>query len=214
VIGGIVDTIVRLVEPIFGSAGYAIIAAAVLLERSVFVGLIVPGDVILALGGVFAARGDLNVVVVILIGIVAATIGESVGFWLGRRYGLSLVRHLPFGTAIERRLATAEEYFKKRGAGWTVAVGRFATAAGAFVPFTAGLGRLPYRRFLLYDVPAIIVWATGIALFGYLAGRNLALIEKTLSRFGFFVLGALFLFFGGRWVWKRWRARHEGRRRG
>lgn len=211
-IGGIVDTIVRLVEPIFGSAGYAIVAAAVLLERSVFVGLVIPGDVILALGGVFAARGELNLVVVILIGIVAATIGESVGFWLGRRYGLRLVRHLPFGHTIERKLEAAEEYFAKRGAGWTVAVGRFATAAGAFVPFTAGLGKLSYRKFLLYDVPAIILWATGIALFGYLAGRNLGLIEKVLSRFGFFVLGALFLFFGGRWLWKRWRRNREGSR--
>jgi len=204
VIAGIVDTIVRLVEPIFGTAGYPIVAGAVLLERSVFVGLIVPGDVILALGGVFAARGDLNLVAVIVLGICAAICGESIGFWLGRRFGVRMVRHLPFGEALQRRLHTAEEYFARRGAGWTVAIGRFATAAGAFVPFTAGAARMSYARFLKFDVPAIVIWATGIALFGYLAGRNLHLIETVLSRFGYFVLGALVLFLGGRWLWKRY----------
>jgi membrane-associated protein len=211
VIAGIVDWLVHLVEPIFGSAGYAVVAAAVLLERSVFVGLVVPGDVMLALGGVFAARGDLNIVAVILIGIVAAMIGESVGFWMGRRFGVRLVRRLPFGEALERRLSAAEEYFAKRGAGWTVAVGRFATAAGAFIPFTAGAGKMRYPRFLLFDIPAIIVWATGIALFGYLAGRNLSLIETALSRFGLFVLGALLIFFGVRWLLAR-RKRRLARR--
>src|SRR5438046_1091583 len=83
-----------------------------------------------------------------------------------------------------------------------VAVGRYASAVGAFVPFTAGLGRMPYRRFLLWDVPAIVVWATGITVFGYAAGRNLDLIDKVLSRFGYIMLGILVGFVGGRWLWK------------
>jgi membrane-associated protein len=210
-IAGLVETIVDWVEPVFGTAGYAVIAAAVLLERSVFVGLIIPGDVILALGGVFAARGRLEIVWVVVIGIAAAVCGESAGFWLGRRYGVGMVRHLPFGDRLERRLATAEEYFATRGAGWTVAVGRFATAAGAFVPFAAGIGKMPYPRFLLFDVPAIVAWATGIAVFGYLAGSNLDLIERWLSRFGYAALGALVLFFAGRWAWRRWRGRRKDR---
>src|SRR6266480_2512367 len=136
-VGGLIDTIVRWVEPAFaGPAGYAIVATGVLLERSVFVGLVIPGDVILALGGVFAARGDINIVLVAAIGASAAICGESIGFWLGDRYGMRLIKHLPFARLIEERLHGAETYFAKRGAGWTVAIGRFATAAGAFVPFT------------------------------------------------------------------------------
>jgi membrane-associated protein len=211
VIAGLIETIVHWVEPLFGAAGYGIIAGAVLLERSVFVGLIIPGDVILALGGVFAARGDLSLVWVIVIGITAAVCGESAGFWLGRRYGLPLVRRLPFGNRLEKRLESAEEYFAKRGAGWTVAIGRFATAAGSFVPFAAGIGKMPYGRFLMFDVPAIVVWACGIAVFGYVAGSNLDLIERWLSRFGYAALGALALFFAGRWAWKRWRDRRSRR---
>jgi membrane-associated protein len=205
-LAGIVDTLVHWLQPAFrGTTGYAIIAAAVLLERSLFVGLVVPGDVILALGGVYAAQGDLSIVTVIAIGAGAAICGESAGFWLGRRYGMGLIEHLPFGDRLAKRFRTAEGYFQKRGAGWTVAIGRFATAAGAFVPFTAGLGKMPYRRFLLYDVPAILVWATAIGAFGYVFGRNLDLLEKVLSRFGYGALALLALYLGGRWLWRRYR---------
>jgi membrane-associated protein len=204
-VAGLVDTLVHWLHPVFGTAGYLIIAAAVLLERSVFVGLVVPGDVILALGGVYAAQGDLSIVPVIAIGAGAAICGESAGFWLGRRYGMRLIEHLPFGDRLTKRLRTAEGYFQKRGAGWTVAIGRFATAAGAFVPFTAGLGKMPYRRFLLYDVPAILVWATAIGALGYAFGRNIPFLEKVLARFGYGALALLALYLGGRWLWMRHR---------
>jgi len=209
-IATIVDTLVRWVEPIFGVAGYYVIAGAVLMERSIFVGLIVPGDVILALGGVFAARGDLSLPVVIVIGILAAVAGESIGFGLGRRYGVRLIRRIPLVRRLEPRLEKAEELFAKRGGGVTVALGRYATAAGAFVPFTAGLGRMSYRRFLLWDVPAITVWAVAISVVGYVFGRNLHLVDRALHTFGYAMLGLLVAFFAGRWAWKRW---GPGRRR-
>jgi membrane-associated protein len=201
---GLIREIVQWVGPLFATAGYVIVAVAVLAERSILVGLIVPGDVIIALGGVYAARGDLNVVVVMAIAFVAAVCGESIGFWLGHRYGMRLVRRLPFVNRLERKLEDVQGYFERHG-GKTVAIGRYATAAGAMIPFVAGMAGMRYRRFLLFDVPAVLVWAIGITLVGYLFGRNLDVVETILSRFGWGILALLVAFVVGRVAWKRLR---------
>jgi membrane-associated protein len=201
-IASIVIEIVEWVEPAFVAAGYLIIASAVLLERSVFVGLIVPGDFILALGGVYASQGKMSLVPVIVLGIAAAIVGESTGFWLGRKFGVGLIKRLPLLNRLQNKLHEAREHFRKRG-GLTVVVGRYATAAGAFIPFYAGVGQMKYVRFLAYDVPSIVVWATGITLFGYVFGENLEFVDKVISRFGYIVLGLLVAFFGGRFLWRR-----------
>jgi membrane-associated protein len=205
----LVERIVHWLEPAFLTAGYLIIAGGVLLERSIFLGLIVPGDLILALGGVYASQGKLSLALVIIVGSLAAICGESIGFYLGRRFGIRLIRHLPFvGPRLSRVIDESEDYFRKHG-GKTVAIGRYATAAGAFIPFTAGAGKMSYFRFLLFDVPAIIVWATGISIFGYYFGRNLGFIDKVLSRFGYGVLALIVLFFAGRYLWKKRLERRE-----
>jgi membrane-associated protein len=201
----LVERIVSDIEPYFLAAGYVIIAAGVLMERSIFIGLIIPGDLILALGGVYSSQHKMSLAGVIVVGCVAAICGESIGFWLGRKFGVRVVRHLPFvGRWLAEKLEASEEYFRRHG-GKTVAIGRYATAAGAFIPFSAGAGRMKYWRFLAFDVPAIIVWATGISIFGYFFGRNLAFVDKVLSRFGYIVLGLALVVFLGRWLWKRWR---------
>ena len=97
---------------------------------------------------------------------------------------------------LDKRFEDAERYFRKRG-GLTVAIGRYATAAGSFVPFVAGMSEMPYQTFLAYDVPAIAVWATGITLVGYYFGRNLDTVERILSRFGYAMLGVLVVLIAG-----------------
>jgi membrane-associated protein len=202
----LVEKIVNWVEPAFISAGYLIIAAGVLCERSILVGLVVPGDLILALGGVYSAQHRMDLVAVIVVGVLAAIAGESIGYWLGRRYGRRLLRRIPLLRRLEDRLTDAEAHFKKHG-GKTVFLGRYATAIGAFVPFTAGMGKMPYRRFLAFDIPAITIWATAISIFGYFFGRNLRFVDKVLSRFGYFVAAIALGYFVGRSLWKKWRSR-------
>jgi membrane protein DedA with SNARE-associated domain len=206
----VVEQVVDWIQPVFVTAGYFIIAGAVLAERSIFIGLVVPGDLILALGGVYASKGKMSLVLVVIIGIVAAIVGESLGYWIGRRYGMGVIKHIPLIRRLEGPLQGAKDYFDKHG-GRTVAIGRYATAAGAFIPFTAGVARMPYRRFLLFDVPAIIVWATGISIFGFVFGENLAFVDKVLSRFGYIALGLVVVYFGGRFLWQKWRERRRSR---
>src|SRR5438093_6432882 len=189
----LVERIVHWIEPAFLAAGYFIIAGGVLMERSIFVGLIIPGDLILALGGVYASQKKMDLIGVIVVGTLSAIAGESIGFWLGRRFGVRLLRHLPFfGGWLSRVVEESEDYFKRHG-GKTVAIGRYATAAGAFIPFTAGAGKMRYPRLLAFDVAASVVWATGITIFGYYFGRNLKFVDKVLSRFGYGVLALLIL---------------------
>jgi membrane-associated protein len=207
----LVEKIVDWVQPVFVTAGYLIIGGAVLMERSIFIGLIVPGDLILALGGVYSSQHKMNLVLVIVIGTVAAISGESIGYWLGRRYGAGMIRHIPLIRRLEGQLETSQEYFKRHG-GKTVALGRYATAAGAFIPFSAGVGRMPYRRFLLFDIPAIVIWAAGISIFGYAFGQHLDFVDKVLSRFGYGVLILFVLLFGGRFAWKRIKEKRQARR--
>jgi len=204
----LLDRLIHLLEPLYASFGYLIIVLGAFFERSIFVGLIVPGDVIIALGGVYASQGKLSAVTVATLGALAALCGESTGYWLGRKQGVKLLRQLPYLNRFEKRLGEAEAFFAKRG-GWTVAIGRYATAAGAFVPFVAGLSRMSYPRFLLFDVPAVIVWAVAITWFGYAFGNHLDFIDKVLSRFGLTILVLLVVFFGGRYVYKRLRRRKE-----
>jgi undecaprenyl-diphosphatase len=198
----VAERVVEWIEPAFAAAGYEIIAVGVLLERSVFIGLIVPGDLILALGGVYAAQGKMSLAAVILIGIAAAIAGESTGYWLGRKYGVRLIHRLPLVNRLEDRLENAQRYFERHG-GKTVALGRYATAAGAFVPFSAGVGRMRYRRFLAFDAPAIAIWAGAISAFGYFFGKNLAFVDKVLSRFGYIVLGLVAVYFLVRFILNR-----------
>jgi membrane-associated protein len=205
-LASIVVDLINLIEPYFVAAAYIIIPVAVLLERSVFIGLVVPGDLILALGGVYAGQGELSVPVVIALGICAAIIGESAGYWIGRRHGLGLVKRLPVLNRFQDRLERSEDFFDRHG-GKTVVIGRYATAIGSFVPFTAGMAKMPYHRFLLYDIPSIIVWATAITIFGFYFGENLEFVDTVLSRFGLIVLGLVVVLFLGRFLVKRVRER-------
>lgn len=205
-LASIVLDLIRWIEPAFVVAGYFIVAGGVFLERSIFIGLVVPGDILLALGGVYASQGRLSLAAVAIIGTLAAVAGESAGYWLGRRYGRTWVSRIPVASRLQRWFDGAADFFERHG-GKTVAIGRYATAAGAFIPFTAGVARMPYPRFLLFDVPAIAIWAVGISAFGYLFGRNLEFVDTVVSRFGWTVLGILLAFVAGWFGWKKWRDR-------
>lgn len=199
----ILEEIVEFIGPLFrGFTGYAIVTAAVLLERSILIGVVIPGEVTMAAGALFAARGQLSLTGVIVLGALAAIVGESVGYWLGRRYGRSLMRRLPLLNRFEDRLEGVEELFERHG-GKAVAVGRFAAGAGVFIPFVAGMGGMRYTRFLLFDVPSIALWAVGVGLLGYLLGQNIELLDRILRNFGWAMLGLAVVGVAAYVLWKR-----------
>jgi undecaprenyl-diphosphatase len=201
-----VSEVVEWLRPAFVTAGYALVPTAMFLESAALLGVVVPGDVILAVSGVYAARGEMAVPVVIALGAFGAIAGEITGFWLGGRYGRSAVERLPFSSRIGRRLDRACDAIHDN-AGKTIVIGRFATGVAGLVPFAAGVARVTFATFPAYSVPLIVAWATAVVLLGVVVGHNIELIDRVLSSVGWIVLAAVGLVVGGRWVWKRRRRR-------
>lgn len=206
----LIETLLDWVGPFFSTYGYALILAATLLESSAFVGVVVPGDVILAMGGVYAARGELSLPWVIALGALGTMGGESIGYWLGHRYGEALIRRLPFADRAQDKIDRAREAFERHDSK-VLLVGRFASGLRVIVPFTAGMSQTSYRRFMAFVVPTATVWAIGVGLLGYLLGENVELIDTILSRFGWGMLAVVILAVAGNIVWRRARSRPSSR---
>src|SRR6185437_6685234 len=170
--GHVLDGILRMPPAV----ALALVFVLPAIEASIFVGVVVPGEVGVILGGVLANQHKLSLAAVFAAGISGAIIGDSIGYWVGRRYGEALLTRLPDRLVDEKKIQRTKDTIQRLG-GKAVFVGRFTAALRAFVPGIAGLGRLRYRKFLLWNVLGGGCWASGFLLLGYLAGtyhsRNL-----------------------------------------
>jgi membrane-associated protein len=200
----LVTQLLDWLRPFFASFGYVIVSVAMFFESAAFTGILVPGDVILALGGVYAGRGELALLGVIACGASFGVLGTSTGYLLGRRYGDSVLRRAPILRRFEDRVIQAQASIAAN-AGKTIVLGRFITGAAVFVPFVAGASGVRARTFFAYAVPTMFVWSTGLALLGFFVGNNVDTIDRVLSRVGLAGLG-LGVLLVGIWVWRQRRA--------
>jgi membrane-associated protein len=184
---------------------YVVIAALVFGEAAVFVGFVVPGETACIIGGVLAATGRLHLAVLLPLVVAAAVIGDSVGYEVGRLYGPPLLRtRLLRGHS--QRLEGAQTRLRERG-GWAVFVARFTAFLRAVMPGLAGMSRMPYPRFLVYNAAGGLVWGVGVTLLGYFAGASYRSLERTLGQIS--ALLAAILVGGALFVWWRRRRRNE-----
>ena len=175
---------------------YFVVFAAAASESALFLGLVVPGETLLLLAGVLASRGQGHLVPYMAAAIFGATAGDSIGYELGRHFG-SRLRHSKVGRWVgEQRWTRAERYLQTRG-GRAIFFGRWIAVVRAIVPALAGQARMPYGRFLAWNVAgAIPVGVLHVGL-GYLAGQSYTTVERYLSigHWGMFglalVVGAL-----------------------
>jgi membrane protein DedA with SNARE-associated domain len=92
----LVKTVIDWFGPVYsGALGHGLAALVIFLDRGAFTGVVIPGDLFLALGGIYAARGDLMLPLVVIAGALAGVGRECLSYWLGRRYGIQIIRHLP-----------------------------------------------------------------------------------------------------------------------
>jgi membrane-associated protein len=204
----VVSELVDWVQPFFVTFGYVIVSAAMFLESAALTGIIVPGDVILALGGVYAGQGDLALAGVITCGAAFGVIGETVGYLLGRRYGDAVLRKLPLIRRFQKKIDEAEASIESN-AGKTIVVGRFVTGAAGLIPFIAGASRVRPSTFFLYTIPTICVWATAVTLLGFFVGNHLETIDSILSSIGWIGL-AIVVVIVGLWFWRHRARTHAG----
>jgi membrane-associated protein len=172
-----------------GAAVYLIVGLLVFAEDALFVGFVVPGETAAVLGGVAASRGHVSLTVICAVVVVAAIVGDSVGYEIGARYGTRLlsVRVL---RSRRPRIDAARATLARRS-GLAVFLGRFVAFLRAVMPFLAGTSRMRYRRFLAYNAAGGLLWGIASVLLGYLAGNSYAAIEKTFGRVVALVVAAI-----------------------
>jgi membrane protein DedA with SNARE-associated domain len=147
------------------------------LEASTLIGVFVPGETALLLGGVFAWYGRVSLPSVLVAGSLGAIVGDSIGYWVGRRWGPRIVEGRIGRLVGQRRWAGARQRLNQKGF-LTIVLGRFPPVARTLVPVLAGSARMPYRRFLAGNAIGGIVWAGASVLAGYLAGDAWRRIER------------------------------------
>ncbi len=171
-------------------------------ESAAFLGFFLPGEVAVILGGVLAGTGVVPLAVMLPVAIAGAVIGDSVGFWLGDRFGPWVLQRRRLAR-FAGRIDAAKQSIAKSG-WWALVVARFTSVLRAVVPFTAGMATMPYRTFALGNIIGGVLWATTYTLIGYVAGNNWPTVEHWLGRGGLMLAGvvvvALLIAWAGRWV--------------
>ncbi len=148
-------------------------------------GIPFPGETMLVSASIYAAQGcTLHEPWVIIACILGATMGDNLGFWVGRTGGRGLIRK--YGKYVrlnESHLAHAERYFQKYG-GATVFFGRFLAILRAWAAFLAGVNHMNPWRFFLYNAGGAIIWSTTFGMLGYTLGKNLDKLKSVLTALG------------------------------
>jgi membrane-associated protein len=152
----------------FGTIGLLLIVFA---ESGLLVGFFLPGDSLLFTAGLFAARGDLNPAVVLVGCAVAAIAGDQVGYVFGQRVGPALFRRPDSRLFKQENVERAHEFFERYGAK-TIVLARFVPIVRTFAPIVAGVGRMRYRTFVMFNVAGGILWGTGVSAIGYVLGKR------------------------------------------
>ncbi len=188
--------------------GYVLVFLGVFLESIFLTGWLAPGTAVILLGGFFSRRGDLNVFVVAGIAVAAALMGDSTGYVIGRKGGEAIVQRYSDRFKIGERAGKARDYFDRYGP-VTVLFGRLVSGLDAFVPLTAGISKMPFYKYIAYDIPPVLVWCVGLTALGYFFGQQWETIEKVIDWVGWGVLGIVALAFAGYLLYRRLKKRKE-----
>jgi undecaprenyl-diphosphatase len=164
------------------------------LEASVFVGVVVPGEIGVILGGVLANQHKLSLWAVLVAGVGGAIIGDSIGYWVGDRWGERLLGRLPDRIVKPEHVDRTKDTLRRLG-GKAVFLGRFTAALRALVPGMAGLSGLRYRVFLAWNALGGLCWGVGFVLVGYGAGSQYQRIERYANYIGIALLVVIAAYF-------------------
>jgi membrane-associated protein len=167
-----------------GGWAYPAVAGFALLETGAFVGLAVPGETAVVVGGVVAERGGVELIPLIGLVWVAAATGDLVSFLFGRRLGRPfLERHGPRFHLGPDRLARVDRFYERHG-GKAVLLGRFTGLIRAVSPFVAGASGLALRRFVVWSAAGALLWAATFTLVGYGFSESFATSGEIAARIG------------------------------
>ena len=193
------DGLLDLAEPWL----YVLVFLLAAAEGAALVGLVLPGETSMLIAGVVVYQGNADGVPVFACGILGAVIGDSVGYWVGRKFGPRL-RASRLGRRVgEERWERARVYLNQRG-GRAVFFGRFAGFLRTLVPPVAGQAEMPYRRFVIFNAPAASLWALIFISLGIAGGESWHTVDVWAGRASAFVAifvgGVIAVVIGARWL--------------
>ncbi len=191
-LSGAVDLFLNLDEHLntvvqnYGIWTYGILTLVIFLETGIVATPFLPGDSLLFAAGAIASLGSINIILLVVLLAIAAILGDTVNYWIGRKAGplvFSKENSLFFNKNYLRR---AYDFYEKHGAK-TVVIARFIPIIRTFAPFVAGIGHMSYAKFAAYNIAGGILWVAAFSLAGYFFG-NIPVIKEN---FGLVIVGII-----------------------
>lgn len=168
---------------------YGILFAIIFVETGLVIMPLLPGDSLLFAIGMFAAQGALNLPLVIVLLIVAAFLGDTTNYYIGKFFGSRVLGWKLFGKVLvkQEHIDKTHEFYEKHGPK-TIILARFVPIVRTFAPFVAGIGKMNYRVFLTYNIIGGVVWVVGVSLAGYFLGE-IPWIKQNFEKVIFLIIG-------------------------
>jgi membrane protein DedA with SNARE-associated domain len=198
---GVVDWLTAVSGPL----ALVVIALLVFTEAALFVGFVLPGETAVLVGGVLAATGRISLVVLMVVVVATAILGDTVGYEVGRHLGPRLLRSRPL-RAHQHRIQGAQRFLRERG-GWAVFLARGTAFLRAVMPALAGASRMPYGRFLAFNAAGGLLWGVAVVLLGFFAGQSYAAVAGVLGKVSAALVAVVVVV--GLVVWRRSRRRED-----
>ena len=150
--------------------GYAGVTSIIFAETGLMLGFFLPGDSLLITAGVFAAKGDLNIFLLLVLLFSAAFLGNIVGYLFGHKVGKRLFHKADSLLFKKEYVESAQAFYKKYG-GKAIIIARFMPIIRTFAPIVAGIADMEFKTFVLFNLIGSILWAVGLTLIGYFLGQ-------------------------------------------
>ncbi len=182
------DNYMNLIIQHFGAGTYLILFFIIFCETGLVVTPFLPGDSLLFASGAFAALGFLDIKLLLLINGLAAVLGDTMNYTLGRTIGRRIYEKENLRFIKREHLIKTRSFYEKYGAA-TIIIARFIPIIRTFAPFVAGIGEMRYMRFISYNIVGGLAWVTLFTLGGYYFG-NLPAVKHN---FTFVIFGIIFI---------------------
>ncbi len=171
----------------YGVYTYLILFLIIFAETGFVVTPFLPGDSLLFVAGIIAAQGSLNVWLLFLIIFIAAFLGDTINYWIGHHRGLKIFKRFIH----EDYLKKTENFYNKHG-GKTIIFARFMPIVRTFAPFVAGIAKLDYSRFLIFNLTGGFLWIAVFLFGGYYFG-NIPFVQNNLNIILLLIISISFL---------------------
>jgi membrane-associated protein len=172
--------------------GYIGVFLTIFAESGFFLGFFLPGDSLLFTLGIAASLGHFNIGVLLILCIIAAIAGDSFGYWMGSFFGEKLFTKAHKRILRPEYLEKTQYFFQKYGRK-TIIISRFVPIVRTFAPIFAGIGKMPYKTFLAFNVIGGVVWAGGVLSLSYYLGKKVPQVQEYLGVIIIVIIGVSLL---------------------